>query len=88
MKDMGIIQCSEAQAKELIINKDTAYVHSNIEKIEKTDEMGNAVDNLYSCNEIQYTKDEYIELLANQNNELENENLNIQLALVALYKNM
>lgn len=87
MKDMGTIQCSKAQAKELIINKDTVYVHTNIEKIE-TDEMGNTVDNLYSCNEIQYSKDEYIKLLANQNDELENENLNIQLALVDLYGSM
>ena len=87
MKDMGIIQCSKAQAIPLIINKDTVYVHINIEKIE-TDEMGNTVNNLYKCNEVQYTKDEYIKLLANRNNELENENLNIQLALVDLYENM
>lgn len=63
MKVMGIVQGSEAQAKELIINIDTIYVHTNIQKIE-VDSQGNPVDNLYSYHEVQYTKEEYGELVS------------------------
>ena len=60
MKDMGIIQGSAAQAVPLIIGKDTVYVHSNIKPVE--DEEG-----LFEYHEIQYEKDEYIKLMAEQN---------------------
>lgn len=62
MKDMGIVQGSEAQAKELIINVDTVYVHTDIQKIE-VDSQGNKPDNLYSYHEIQYPKEEYTEII-------------------------
>ena len=61
MKDIGIIQGSFAQAQPLIIGVDTVYIHTDIVKIE-TDSMGKSVDNLYQYNEIQCTKDEYIEI--------------------------
>lgn len=64
MKDMGIVQGSEVQAKELIIGVDTVYVHTDIVKMESN------IDSIYQYHEIQYTKDEYIALLANQNKEL------------------
>jgi len=60
MKDMGIVRGSTAQAKPLIIGKDTVYVHSNIKPVE--DEEG-----LFEYHEIQYEKDEYIKLMAEQN---------------------
>lgn len=69
MKDMGIIQGSKAQAVELIVNVDTVYVHTDIVKID-TDSFGEPTDNLYQYHEIQYGKDEYIELLSSQNKEL------------------
>lgn len=69
MKDMGIIQGSKAQAVELIVNVDTVYVHTDIVKID-TDPFGEPTDNLYQYHEIQYGKDEYIELLSSQNKEL------------------
>lgn len=65
MKDMGIIYMSAAQAKPLIINYDTVYVHTDIEKIE-TDIDGQPTDNLYKAHEFQYNKDEYLELMAEQ----------------------
>lgn len=58
MRDMGRIQGSEAQAKELIIGVDTVYVHSNIEQ--KETEYGS----IYEYDEIQYNKDEYITLMS------------------------
>ncbi len=63
MKDMGIVQGSAAQAEPLIIGKDTVYVHSNIKPVE--DEEG-----LFEYHEIQYEKDEYIKLMAEQNETL------------------
>lgn len=62
MKDMGIVQGSTEQARELIINVDTVYVHTDIQKIE-VDSQGNPVDNLYSYYEVQYTKEKYTELI-------------------------
>ena len=60
---MGIVRGSAAQAKPLIIGKDTVYVHSNIKPVE--DEEG-----LFEYHEIQYEKDEYIKLMAEQNETL------------------
>ena len=63
MKDMGIITGSDEQAKELIVGKDTVYVHTNITKVEK-DAGGKEVDNLYQYHEVQYGKDEYIKKMS------------------------
>ncbi len=57
---MGIVRGSAAQAKPLIIGKDTVYVHTNIKPVE--DEEG-----VFEYYEIQYEKDEYIRLMAEQN---------------------
>lgn len=65
MKDCGIIQGSEEQAKELIVGTDTVYVHSNIEEIK-----GENGKKLFRYHEIQYGKDEYITLIGTQNREL------------------
>lgn len=85
MRNLGIVQGSFEQAKDLIIGKDTVYVHTNITQVTE-DKEGNAVEDLYSYNEIQYTKDEYIELLSKKNMLLENDIINTQLALVEVYE--
>ena len=69
MKDMGLVQGSQTQAAELIVGVDTVYVHTDISKVE-TDAEGNTVDDLFQYHEVQYSKDEYIALLSNQNKEL------------------
>lgn len=56
------IQGSKGSAKELIIGKDTVYIHSNIRKVEKTDDLKEGED-LYVYDEIQMSKDEYLEKL-------------------------
>lgn len=61
------VQGSKEQALPIIVGKTTVYVHSNIKKLE-TDLEGNPTDNLYQYDEIQYTKDEYIQLMANRQN--------------------
>lgn len=54
---------SAAQAKPLIIGKTTVYVHSNIQEV--LDEETNEPTGLYTYDEIRYTKDEYLTLMAN-----------------------
>lgn len=77
MKDVGIVQGSEAQAKEIIIGFDTVYVHSDIKNVE---------DGLWEYHEIQYDKDEYVELMAKTNKTLEKQITDTQLALTELYE--
>lgn len=84
---MGIIQGSQAQAKELIVGIDTVYVHTDIVKIEK-DAEGNAVENLYQYHEIQYEKDEYIKIIAEKNKELETQVNDTQMALCDIFESL
>lgn len=63
MKVYNNIKGSKQSSLPLIIGKDTIYVHSNIILISEEDD-------LYQYDEIQYTKDEYIKLLSEQNDNL------------------
>ena len=86
MKEIKNVQGSLQQAQPLIVNKDTVYVHSNI--VQATDKDGNVVDNLYVYDEVQYTKDEYIQIMAEKNSQLEKELTDTQLALCELYESV
>jgi len=66
MKDMGIVQGSPEMAVPLVVGKDTVYVHTDIEEV--PDAEGNMV---WQYHEIQYDKDEYIRLLSEKNDELD-----------------
>jgi hypothetical protein len=79
MKDMGIIQGSAAQAVPLIIGKDTVYVHTDITPVE-------GEEGLFQYHEVQYEKDEYIKMLAEKNQSLEEQLTDTQLALVEVYE--
>lgn len=85
MRDMGLVTGSEAQAKELIVNVDTVYVHTDITKKEETDEQGNTII-LYEYHEIQYDKDEYIQLMAEKNATLEEQVTQAQEGMCELYE--
>lgn len=87
MKNMGIIQGSKIQAQELIVGVDTVYVHTNIELVTH-DEDGNLLDGIYQYEEIQYGKDEYIELMAKKSAEVEQELTSTQLALIDIYESL
>ena len=54
------VQGSKKSAKELIIGMDTVYIHSNIRKAEKKNDFTKNED-LYVYDEIQMSKDEYLE---------------------------
>ena len=86
MKEFKNVQGSLQQAQPLIVNKDTVYVHTNI--VQSKDKDGNVVDNLYVYDEVQYTKDEYIQIMAEKNSQLEKELTDTQLALCELYESV
>lgn len=58
MKEFKDVRGSKESAKELIIGKDTVYIHKNIRKLEDDDLMKDA--DMYVYDEIQMTKDEYL----------------------------
>lgn len=86
MKEIKNVQGSSEQAQPLIVNKDTVYVHTNI--VQATDEDGNVVDGLYVYDEVQYTKDEYIKLMAEKNETLERDLTDTQLAIAEIYESL
>lgn len=64
MRELKNVQGSKESAKELIIGKDTVYLHSNIRKLETNGDDGLNKDSaLYVYDEIQMSKDEYLEKL-------------------------
>lgn len=85
MIDKGIVRGSESQAKPLIVGVDTVYVHTNIEQV-TTDAEGNSVEGLYQYNEVQYDKDEYIQIMSEKNTALEAEITSTQLVLCDVYE--
>lgn len=64
MKRLKNVQGSEESSKELIIGKDTVYIHTNIKKVKvgKSDET-ETEEEIYEYDEIQMTKDEYLHFL-------------------------
>ena len=86
MKEFKNVQGSSQQAQPLIVNKDTVYVHTNI--VQATDEDGNVVDGLYVYDEVQYTKDEYIQIMAEKNETLERDLTDTQLAIAEIYESL
>lgn len=68
MKDMGIVQGSAEMALPLVIGVDTVYVNTNIQRVEDAENDAE----VYEYHQVQYEKDEYIRLLAEQSKSLEN----------------
>ena len=72
MKNNGLVQGSKEQSKQLIINHNNVYVHTNITPLE---------NGLYEYEEVVYTVNEYIELMQAQITDTE-------LALVEIYETL
>lgn len=71
MKELKDVRGSKEAAKEIIIGVDTVYLHSNVRKYENEEDM-------YIYDEVQLTKDEYLERLQNTiNTIIKNSNLQI-----------
>ena len=71
MINMGLIQGSKVQAVPIIVGVDTVYVHTNIKKLDVRSEFDERETEIYEYNEVQYGKDEYIQLLSESTNESE-----------------
>ena len=63
MRELKDVIGSKESAKELIIGKDTVYIHTNIRRYESKNEEFKDDGDLYIYDEIQMTKDEYLESL-------------------------
>lgn len=87
MKDMGIVHGNGEQAKNVIVGVDIVYVHTDIQKVEK-DHTGKAVEDLYSYHEVQYSKDEYLDLMMKENASLQQSITDTQIALCEIYESI
>lgn len=87
MINLGVVFGSKDQAKPLIVGKDTVYVHTDIIKVGK-DSNGKTLNNLYQYVEIQYTKDEYIQLISEKNAKLNEQFTELQLALCDVFESL
>lgn len=53
---------SKEASKELVIGKDTVYIHTNIRPYEDKNDDKKEKSELYIYDEVQMTKDEYLEM--------------------------
>ena len=75
MINIGVVHGSAAQAMPLVIGVDRVYVHTDIQRQTDTDPATGETYTDYTYYEIQYDKDEYIQIMAEQteqNNKLMN----------------
>ena len=86
MKNYGIVHGGAEQAVPLVVGKDTVYVHTNITKLEPHPNDEFAPADLYSYEEIQYDKDEYIGLISKKNDTLESQLTDTQVALADVFE--
>lgn len=63
MQNNGVVRGEAAQAKPVVIGKDTVYIHTNIREYDKLDNEGHKVGVGFEYNEVQYDKDEYLQML-------------------------
>lgn len=61
IKLKGVIGSKEA-SKELVIGKDTVYIHTNIRPYEDKNNDKEKKSDLYIYDEVQMSKDEYLEI--------------------------
>ena len=83
MKNMGLVEGNKEQAKPLVIGKSIVYVHTDIKPAERD---GTVVKDLFTYNEVQYEKDEFIELIVQKNEQLDDDLTDTQLALCEIYE--
>ena len=70
----------------LVIDEVNVWVHSNIVPVEEV--VGEETFKGFEYDMIQYEKDEYIRIMAEQNKTLESQMTDTQLALIEIYEGM
>jgi len=76
------IRGTQKEIKNIEIGIDTVYIRTNIIAIDEEEFKG------WEYDEIQYRKDDYIEIIAEQNQSLDIQVSETQLALVELYESV
>lgn len=84
MKRLTKVYGSKNNIIPLLINGNTVYIRSNFQKVNTETSDDNC--EIYTYDETQYTKDEYITLLSNENTTLKQQILDTQLALCEIYE--
>jgi hypothetical protein len=77
---------STVQPEPLVIDQSNVWVNSNIVPVEEV--VGEQTFSGFEYDMIQYEKDEYIRMMAEQNKALETQMTDTQLALVEIYEGM
>ncbi|MDE6110938.1 MAG: hypothetical protein K2F65_03365 [Eubacterium sp.] len=75
---------STIKPKEIEIDEYSVWINSDIKEILVTDENSSHTE--YEFNQIQYSKNEYIKLMSEQNKDLEDKLTDTQLALCDVYE--
>lgn len=83
MINHGRVQ-STVEPKEIEIDEYSVWENTNISEITVTDENGEHTE--YEFSQTQYSKNEYIKFLQNNNKELEDKLTDTQLALCDVYE--
>ncbi len=86
MKNYGT-QRSTIKPESIKVDEYSVWVHNNVKEVSENIGSDNEFVG-YEFTMIQYTKDEYIQIQAERNTELETQVTNTQLALVELYEVM
>lgn len=86
MKNYGT-QRSTIKPESIKVDEYSVWVHNNVKEVSENIGSDNEFVG-YEFIMIQYTKDEYIQIQAERNTELETQVTNTQLALVELYEVM
>lgn len=76
--------CSDNAPQLIEMTENKVFVAQNIHSY--SSEIDGHLISGYTCDYLVYTKDEYIQLLADQNNNLQNELLDTQAALCDVYE--
>lgn len=87
MKDFGKTR-STVRPDEVVIDEYSVWVHSNIKEVSEPGMDDQEGFTGYEFNMIQYDKDEYILMMSEKNQQLEQQVTNTQLALCEVYELM
>ena len=83
MKDFGK-QRSTVSPEPMVVDEFSVWVHSDIVPVEEN--VGEETFTGFEFNIVQYSKDEYIKMMAEKKSTIETQLNNTQLALVELYE--
>ena len=85
MKEYGKVR-STVQPEPMVVDEVSVWVHSNITPVEEA--VGEETFGGFEYDMIQYEKDEYIRIMAENNQSLEVQLTDTQLALCEIYEGM